>query len=185
MRSSLEKATWSISNRCPIQGLTVGRNFVSSPSKRELRVIACVKTSDSAIVAKSEGQLLLFCLKQQNSFFANKKETKRNHLYTTFSTTYIRAIDQIQTKRNHPYTALSTPYMTSPTHLYDLIHLGSTRDPTKSTPSPLEPHQDSGRVLDKLLSWPHHGPTRPHPDPTRPHLRPTRGPSAQNSSHSS
>ncbi|WOH11290.1 hypothetical protein DCAR_0830771 [Daucus carota subsp. sativus] len=54
MRSSLEKATWSISNRCPIQGLTVGRNFVSSPSKRELRVIACVKTSDSAIVAKSE-----------------------------------------------------------------------------------------------------------------------------------
>ncbi|KAL8102794.1 hypothetical protein AgCh_027354 [Apium graveolens] len=48
------KPAWSTSNRCPIQSMTVGRSFISSPSKREMRVIACIKTSDSAIIAKSD-----------------------------------------------------------------------------------------------------------------------------------
>ncbi|KAK1377909.1 Biotin/lipoyl attachment [Heracleum sosnowskyi] len=48
------KPAWSTSNRCPIQGLTVGRSFISSPSRREMRVITCVKTSDSAVIAKSD-----------------------------------------------------------------------------------------------------------------------------------
>ncbi|KAL8097993.1 protein RETICULATA-RELATED 1, chloroplastic-like [Apium graveolens] len=48
------KPTWSTSNRCPVQAMTVGRSFISSPSKREMGIITCVKTFSSAIIAKSD-----------------------------------------------------------------------------------------------------------------------------------
>jgi len=39
------------------QGLTVGRKLISYPSKRNLRLVSCVKTSEAPAIAKSDGEL--------------------------------------------------------------------------------------------------------------------------------
>lgn len=61
MRSALERpgkfrvqvAAWPTLSKSPIQGLTFGSEL-SSPSKRAGALVACVKTSDTAVISKSD-----------------------------------------------------------------------------------------------------------------------------------
>ena len=42
------------------QGLTVGRNLISYPVKRNRRLVSCVKTSEAPAIAKTDGELCFF-----------------------------------------------------------------------------------------------------------------------------
>ncbi|KAM7499413.1 hypothetical protein LguiA_023827 [Lonicera macranthoides] len=65
MRSLLERpgfvpvqnATWPVSSKFPVQGLTFGWKLASSPIKQEGTLVSCVKTSDTIMKATSDGLL--------------------------------------------------------------------------------------------------------------------------------
>lgn len=53
---SMHNASWLISSKSSIQSLSFGCDLISSPKKRAGALVSCVKSSEVAVLDKSNGE---------------------------------------------------------------------------------------------------------------------------------